>query len=164
MFIYVFTIRKDRMLQILHEKHLNNWILYKMNITVLKYSTCVIGYICMFITLIQRATFKSKLLILWLYHKPLGLQRSQQKKNDCISQDPTAVMGLGYYPSTGRAGFYCFHRCYVERESVWTRKLMTEGYRDKERGWGRRKKNADTCMKEQQVDWTGTWITDEHLF
>lgn len=78
----------------------NNLILYKMNITVLQYSTCVIGYICLFITLIQRATFKSKLLILWLYRKLLDVQRSQQKKKkgkkDCISQDPTAVMGLGY--------------------------------------------------------------------
>ena len=26
---------------------------------------------------------------------------------DCVSQDPTAALGLGYFPRTGRAGFYC---------------------------------------------------------
>ncbi len=36
-------------------------------------------------------------------------------ENDCISQNPTAVVRLGHSPGTGRAGFYCFHRCYEER-------------------------------------------------
>lgn len=42
---------------------------------------------------------------------------------------------------------------------------MTEGGRDKgrHRSWCR-KKETDTCVKEQQVYWTGAWITDKDLF
>lgn len=83
--------------------------------------------------------------------------------NDCISQDPTASAGLGYFPRTGRAGFYCFHRCYKEEEteckSVKPVKPDDRKRQVKAAGGGKR---AD-CVNEEQVDWTATWITDKCL-
>lgn len=78
-------------------------------------------------------------------------------QHDFISQDPTAVTGLGYFLTTGRAGFFCFHRCYKESESERRRsqleqeKLMTERHRDKEREAGGGKILPRVCKNNRWI-------------
>lgn len=58
-----------------------------------------------------------------------------QRPIDCISQDPLAAAGPGYHPGTGRAGFYCFHRCCEERGGVCERERRLLVCKNRKNWW-----------------------------
>lgn len=58
---------------------------------------------------------------------------------DCISQDSAVAVGQGYFPGTGRAGFYCYHRCCEAVSQSEQEKLMREG----QRGGGEREREEE---------------------
>lgn len=85
-------------------------------------------------------------------------RKKKLKKTDCISQN-AVLQEWGRANYTGRAGFYCYQRCFADIASESTTQHCWQTDSEK-KGQG---VLEDTCVREQ-VDQTRIWINGLNLW